>query len=100
MIDELEKLANNGITPDELTLAKGNVSGSLALKFESSMARMNRLFSTEIFNGKFSDLDETLLRYSKVTAKDVQKVASDLVGRKRSVVAVGDVDESAFDRFV
>lgn len=100
MIKELEKLANEGITPDELELARGNVSGSLALKFESSMARMNRLFSTEIFNGKFYDLDETLLRYSKVAAKDVQKVAADLITRERSVVAVGDVDESAFDHFV
>jgi predicted Zn-dependent peptidase len=100
MIDELEKLANDGITADELELARGNVSGSLALKFESSMARMNRLFSTEIFNGKFYDLDETLLRYSQVQAKDVQQVAADLLRRERSVVAVGDVDESAFSRFV
>jgi predicted Zn-dependent peptidase len=64
------------------------------------MARMNRLFSTEIFNGKFYDLDETLLRYSQVQAKDVQQVAADLLRRERSVVAVGDVDESAFSRFV
>jgi predicted Zn-dependent peptidase len=100
MIDELEKLANDGITNDELELARGNVSGSLALKFESSMARMNRLFSTEILNGKFYDLDETLLRYSQVTSSNVQKVAAELVGRKRALVAVGDVDESAFARFV
>lgn len=100
MLEELEKLANDGITNDELVLARGNVSGSLALKFESSMARMNRLFSTEIFNGKFYDLDETLLRYSKVTSENVQKVAQDLMKRKRAVVAVGDVDESAFSRFV
>jgi len=100
MVSELEKLANEGITNDELELARGNVSGSLALKFESSMARMNRLFSTEIFNGKFYDLDETLLRYSQVNASNVQKVAAELVGRKRALVAVGDVKESAFARFV
>jgi predicted Zn-dependent peptidase len=100
MVSELEKLANDGITNDELELARGNVSGSLALKFESSMARMNRLFSTEIFNGKFYDLDETLLRYSQVNASNVQKVAAELVGRKRALVAVGDVKESAFARFV
>ena len=100
MISELEKLANKGITTEELTLAKGNVSGSLALKFESSMARMNRLFSSEIHNGKFYDLDETLLCYSKVQAENVQKVAQDLIDRERSLVAVGDVDESAFKSFV
>lgn len=100
MVSELEKLANKGITEEELTLAKGNISGSLALKFESSMARMNRLFSSEIHNGKFYDLDETLLRYSKVQVEGVQKVAQDLVDRERSLVAVGDVDESAFKSFV
>ena len=100
MVAELEKLASNGITSDELALAQGNISGSLALKFESSMARMNRLFSTEIYNGKFYDLDETLLRYSKVTAEGVQKVAQTLVSRERSLVAVGDVAESAFKSFV
>ena len=100
MVSELEKLATDGITEEELTLAKGNISGSLALKFESSMARMNRLFSSEIHNGKFLDLDETLFRYSKVSTEDVQKVAQTLVSRSRSLVAVGDVDESAFKSFV
>jgi len=100
MVSELEKLAHEGISEEELTLAKGNISGSLALKFESSMARMNRLFSSEIHNGKFYDLDETLLRYSKVSAEDVQNVAKTLISRDRSLVAVGDVDESAFKSFV
>ena len=100
MVAELEKLASEGITDAELTLAKGNISGSLALKFESSMARMNRLFSSEIHNGKFLDLDETLLRYSQVSADAVQQVAQELVTRERSLVAVGDVNESVFKSFV
>jgi predicted Zn-dependent peptidase len=100
LVEELEKLAKQGITEDELELARGNISGSLALKFESSMARMNRLFSTEIHNGKFYDLDETILRYSQVTADRVQRVALDLVDRERSLVVVGDVTESAFKQFV
>ncbi|MFM5951253.1 MAG: M16 family metallopeptidase [Micrococcales bacterium] len=100
MVAELEKLAEHGITSDELALAQGNISGSLALKFESSMARMNRLFSSEIHNGKFLDLDETLLRYSQVTVESVQAVAADLVKRDRSLVAVGDVNEAAFKSFV
>ena len=100
MWDELKKIADDGITSDELVLARGNISGSLALKFESSMARMNRLFSTEIHNGEFYDLDETLLRYSRVTSDNVQKVAQTLLGRERSIVAVGDVAESAFKSFV
>ena len=58
------------------------------------------LFSTEIFNGKFLDLDETLERYAAVTEFGVQAVAQELLGRERALVAVGDVPESAFDSFV
>jgi predicted Zn-dependent peptidase len=98
--DELDKLANEGIAGAELELARGNISGSLALKFESSMARMNRLFSSEIHDGKFYDLDETLRRYSQVEVENVQKVAQTLVSRERSLIAVGDVTEAAFKSFV
>lgn len=100
MQGELEKLAEHGISGDELSLARGNISGSLALKFESSSARMNRLFSSEIFNGKFLDLDESLARYAAVTEEQVREVAADLIKRERSLVAVGDVDEATFKSFV
>jgi predicted Zn-dependent peptidase len=43
MLEELEKVAADGITRAELELAQGNISGSLALKFETNQARMSRL---------------------------------------------------------
>ncbi len=100
MIAELEKIANAGITTDELTLAKGNISGSLALKFETNQARMSRLASAEIVAGEFMDLDETIAAFNKVELDDVKELAADLVARPRSVVAVGDVTETLFEKFV
>jgi predicted Zn-dependent peptidase len=100
MIAELEKIANAGITTDELTLAKGNISGSLALKFETNQARMSRLASAEIVAGEFMDLDETIAAFNKVQLDDVKELAADLVARPRSVVAVGDVTETMFEKFV
>ncbi len=100
MIAELEKIANAGITTDELTLAKGNISGSLALKFETNQARMSRLASAEIVAGEFLDLDETIAAFYKVELDDVKELAADLVARPRSVVAVGDVTETLFEKFV
>ncbi|MFM7013998.1 MAG: M16 family metallopeptidase [Actinomycetota bacterium] len=100
MILELEKIAQEGITKAELELAKGNISGSLALKFETNQARMSRLASAEIVSGEFMDLDEALLRFEAVTAEAVQELAADLAVRERSVVAVGDIDQSIFERFV
>lgn len=100
MIQELEKVASGGITSDELNLAKGNISGSLALKFESNQARMSRLASAEIVAGEFMDLDDTVARFDAVQLPEVQELAQDLIGRERSIVAVGDVTDSMFEKFV
>ena len=100
MIEELEKVAISGITTDELNLAKGNISGSLALKFESNQARMSRLASAEIVAGEFMDLDDTIERFDAVELAEVQDLAQDLISRARSIVAVGDVTESMFEKFV
>lgn len=100
MIQELEKVAASGITQDELNLAKGNISGSLALKFETNQARMSRLASAEIVAGEFMDLNDTIARFDSVELAEVQKLAQHLMELDRSIVAVGDVTESMFEKFV
>jgi predicted Zn-dependent peptidase len=100
MLEELEKVASKGITNAELELAQGNISGSLALKFETNQARMSRLATAEIVSGEFMDLDESLARFEQVSLEDVQSLAAELVSRPRSLVAVGDVDQAMFDQFV
>jgi predicted Zn-dependent peptidase len=100
MLEELDQVASHGITKAELELAQGNISGSLALKFETNQARMSRLATAEIVSGEFMDLDESLARFEQVSLGDVQSLAADLVSRPRSLVAVGDVDQAMFDQFV
>ena len=100
MIAELDKVAQSGITPEELALARGNISGSLALKFETNQARMSRLASAEIVAGEFMDLDETIERFEAVELSQVQALAQDLLKLPRSIVAVGDVTETMFESFV
>jgi predicted Zn-dependent peptidase len=100
MIEELDKVAQSGITSEELALARGNISGSLALKFETNQARMSRLASAEIVAGEFMDLDETIERFSAVELSQVQALAQDLLKLPRSIVAVGDVTETMFESFV
>ena len=100
MIAELDKVAQSGITSEELALARGNISGSLALKFETNQARMSRLASAEIVAGEFKDLDETIERFEAVELSQVQALAQDLLKLPRSIVAVGDVTETMFESFV
>jgi predicted Zn-dependent peptidase len=99
MLEEFVKLANDGITEAELELAKGNINGGMALKFESTQARMSRLVGTELINGEFYDLDATIEQFNAVTVEEVRQLAADLLVRERSIVAVGDVTEATFEEF-
>jgi predicted Zn-dependent peptidase len=100
MIEELDKVANDGITQDEFDLAMGNISGSLALKFESTQSRMSRLVSSEVVTGEFVDLNESLALFKAVTLDQIRDLAADIAGRERSIVAVGELNEKIFDEFL
>lgn len=95
MRTELERVAEHGVTDDELRRAAGQLGGASALALEDSDTRMSRLGRAELTLGEFADLDEALRRISLVTVDDVQALAADLVSRPFSLVAVGATDEAA-----
>ncbi|MEF2975810.1 M16 family metallopeptidase [Subtercola sp. YIM 133946] len=97
LLTELGRLADDGITADELTRARGQLSGSAALALEDSDTRMSRLGRSELTTGEFADLDEALRRLDEVTPADVQRLAQEIAARPLSIAAVGALDEHAFD---
>lgn len=99
MLAELQRLADDGVTDEEIARAYGQLSGASALALEDSDTRMSRLGRAEITLGEFIDLDESLRRLALVTADDVQALAADLVSRPRSLAAVGAVDDDVFTGF-
>ena len=90
MREQLESLAQDGARTEELELALGNLSGGLALRFESSLARMNRLLGAEIGNGEYLSVTEVIDRFRAVTLQEVQEAAQLLVSGPSSLIAVGD----------
>jgi predicted Zn-dependent peptidase len=100
MIDELHRLASNGISHEELVRAVGQLSGGSALALEDSDTRMTRLGRSELSIGEFSDLDETLRRIALVTADDVRDLARGLASRPLTIAAVGAVDDDVFSGLV
>jgi predicted Zn-dependent peptidase len=95
MLSEFRRLAEGGITDDELRRALGQLGGASALALEDSDTRMSRLGRSELVLGEFLDLDETLQRLHKVTREGVRELAAELVERPLSVAAVGSIDEAA-----
>jgi predicted Zn-dependent peptidase len=96
MLGEFRRIAEDGVTDDEMSRAKGQLSGASALALEDSDTRMSRLGRSEITLGEFLDLDESLRRLALVTADGIRELATELVSRPLSIAAVGTVDESAF----
>lgn len=96
MMSELHRLADSGVTAEEMKRAAGQLSGASALALEDSDTRMSRLGRSEITLGEFTDLDEALRRMALVTADDVQALAAELVAGPLSVSAVGALKDDAF----
>lgn len=96
MLSELRRLADDGITADELRRASGQLSGSAALALEDSDTRMSRLGRSELTIGEFVDLDESVRRLSEVTADDVQQLAGSILEGSVSIAAVGPITDDAF----
>lgn len=89
MNQEIAKLKTAGITPEELELALGNISGGLALRFESPLARMNRLLAAEIGTGEYLSISEVMQRFQAVKLDDIVAVANRIFGADPTLVAVG-----------
>ncbi|MDR0946049.1 MAG: insulinase family protein, partial [Bifidobacteriaceae bacterium] len=66
---EWERMADSGITAEELARAKGQLSGGLVLGLEDTFSRMSRLGNAEITAGELPSLDELLRRIDAVTAR-------------------------------
>ncbi|MCU1431926.1 MAG: peptidase domain protein [Actinotalea sp.] len=89
LVEEWEKLAQDGITPAELQRSIGQLSGGMVLGLEDSGSRMSRLGKAELVHGELLSQSETLERIRAVTAAEVQALAVELAGRPRSLVRVG-----------
>ncbi|MBB6118621.1 M16 family metallopeptidase [Nocardiopsis algeriensis] len=91
--EELDKVAREGITAEELQRAKGQIQGSLVLGSEGTNARMGRLLSHELNHPRHFSIDEDLARLDAVTGAEVAEVAADLLSRPRALAVIGPYDK-------
>lgn len=89
MREQVDRLVSDGVTQAEFDLALGNITGGLALRFESTLARMNRLLSVEIGTGEYLAVSEVMERFRSVSLEQIQSVAQQVFNKPSSLVAVG-----------
>lgn len=77
MRDQLEMLAADGPTEEELSRVRGQLRGGLALGLEDNLSRMLRLGRSEV-SGRYFTVERSLARIEAVTAEQVRELAAEL----------------------
>ncbi|MEU5430097.1 pitrilysin family protein [Streptomyces olivoreticuli] len=91
--DELDKVASDGLTDEEITRAVGQLSGSTVLGLEDTGALMNRIGKSELCWGDQMSVDDMLTRISAVTPDEVRSVARDVLGQRPSLSVIGPLKD-------
>ncbi len=76
--DELEKIAKEGVTEEELKKAKEMERGHIALRSESTNFLATHFGTEYVIDRKIETFDEYLKSIDQVTVEDVQNVAKEL----------------------
>jgi predicted Zn-dependent peptidase len=87
--EELSRVAETGLTEEEVERGRGQSRGGLVLSLEDSGSRMTRLGEAELFQRRLRSVDEVLGRIEAVTAEDVHALARELYTRPQTLATVG-----------
>ncbi|MEN9413288.1 MAG: hypothetical protein RLZZ342_375 [Candidatus Parcubacteria bacterium] len=88
IVDEFKKIARTAVPATELKKVKSYMKGTSTLAMESSDSIAEHAASSLIHLGRIRTLEESLKAIDKVTAKDVQRVAKNILKNERLALAV------------
>jgi predicted Zn-dependent peptidase len=80
---EFKSLAAHRVSADELNRTKSQIKGTMMLGLENTSSRMMRLGSGELYFERHVTLDAVLKKVDAVRAADIQRVANDILERRR-----------------
>ena len=95
---ELDRVAAEGITPEEVARGRGQLKGGLVLGLEDTGSRMSRLGKSELSYGEYLPVREVLARLDAVDEEQVRSVADELFNQETCLAVVGPYRESDLDR--
>ena len=92
-IAEMRDVAENGVTADELELAKQQTRASVLMSLEDSASRASSLAQSEMLHGRQITLEESLANVEAVTLEDVRKIAREFfTTEKIAFAALGELN--------
>jgi predicted Zn-dependent peptidase len=97
-LNEIRKVAREGLARAELERAKSQIKGNLLLGMESSDSRMNRLARNEIYFGRDVSLEELARGIESVTHDQVVELAAICFNpSEMALVTLGDLKGRTID---
>ena len=93
-ISEIERLAEHGLTAEEISRGKGQVRGATVLGQEDTGARMTRIAKSELHDDPLLSIDALLAKVDHVTGEDIRSVARDLLTAPTTLAVIGPFDET------
>ena len=98
-IAEMRSVVADGVTEDELDLAKQQSRASILLSLEDSASRAAALAQSEMVYGRQIPVEETLANIDAVTTDDIAAIAEEFfTTEKVAFAAIGDLLEDAISR--
>jgi predicted Zn-dependent peptidase len=93
-LTEMQRVADHGLSDDEIKRGKGQVRGATVLGQEDTGARMTRIAKSELHADPLLSIDQLLARVDSVTADDIREVAHDLLTAPATLAVIGPFDET------
>ena len=97
---ELDRVAADGVTPEELDRVRQAATGHLVLGMESTRNRMTRLGKNEITGGEILSADELMERYHAVTMDDVKRVSAEVLSAEKVLAVFGPFSPENLEHLV
>ena len=94
--EQVDLVAQSGITADELARGKGQLAGALVLGLEDTGSRMSRLGKAELVYGEILTVDEILARIDSVTLGQVRDIAAEVLTAKPALAVIGPFTPDVF----
>jgi len=95
---ELDRVAAEGITAEEVARGRGQLKGGLVLGLEDTGSRMSRLGKSELSYGEYLPVRAVLDRIEAVDEEQVRAIAAELFTQETCLAVVGPYRESDLDR--
>jgi predicted Zn-dependent peptidase len=98
-VEELRSVVKDGVTAEELDLAKQLSRASILMNLEDSASRAAALAQSEMVHGRQITVEETLAKIDAVTLDDVNSLAAERFKQEDvAFAAIGDLKRLNVDR--